>query len=99
VNKNDSLKPHDGFEGGRQPGQCEFGKYCCGGTCRRYCHRPATKYLDFNRPEEEVKNGRLGGIHLCTKHYAEERGHFDYRREEFLSALVQYGVRREQTNV
>src|SRR5271157_4525690 len=83
-------QPFEGFEQGRQPGQCEFGKYCCGGTCGRYCHRPATRYLDFNRPEV----GRLAGIHFCDKHFEEESGKFDYKREEFISALVAYGERK-----
>lgn len=85
---------HDGFEGGRQPGQCEFGKYCCGGTCRRYCHRPATKYLNFNRPAEELAAGRLAGIQFCDQHFEEENSHFDYKREEFVAALTDYGIRK-----
>jgi hypothetical protein len=89
-----SRKSHEGYEGGRQPGQCEFGKYCCGGTCFRYCHRPATKYLDLHRPEEEVKAGRYAGIYFCDQHFEEEAGHFDYKREEFLLILRKYG---EQT--
>jgi hypothetical protein len=85
---------HPGFEKGRQPGQCEFGKHCCGGTCGRYCHRPATKFLDFKRPEDEVKAGRLAGIHFCEEHFKEESDHYDFRREEFLIALREYGERR-----
>ena len=76
------------------PVRCEFGTYCCGGTCGRYCHRPATKYLDFKRPEAEIQQGRLAGIHFCDKHYDEEVDHFVYRREEFLTALREYGERK-----
>lgn len=76
--------------------QCEFGKYCCGGTCRRYCHRPATKYLNFSRPKEEIDKGRLAGIHFCDKHFKEEKENWTTRVgswngwefEEFLGALA-----------